>query len=421
MAPRPPLPAQSANPHLQSTLDSGVLPLVKYQILNCRGQDILVGRMKIETPTVYTFRSPSGLPLTDPSILLLSRQPNGHAFILRRYDTKAVSLSSMFRAAFPTSTEAEEHAEVQWVKETYDLSGTNGNSKETHIVRLSGTWVNPSLALELGKAYKLGALISAVVEANPDPDANYRRSGKSAAGANGTVPTTKPPSTTATKSSIKAESPTAPNPPKRRKESSPAPAIVSESSTTTDMKVEVKKEKVAPTPLRRSNRTTKSPGPGKPKSSSSASSLSPVASRTTKRTVRREVKEEVKEEVTPSDETVVDDEDETVNYVAGEELREQDIAEQKVLIENLKAQRDAARKEDDEEKVTSKRARQDVEEEEQLKFDFKEPEIGERAIATNRRVPGYLERLPPERQGLAIGVAAFVFGVGAMFIPTFFS
>jgi hypothetical protein len=324
----------------------------------------------------------------------------------------------MFRAAFPNAPEADETTEVQWVKETYDLSGTNGNSRETNITRLAGTWVNPSLALELGKVYKLGALISSVVEANPDPGANYRRSGKSAA--NGTTTTPKPPSTTATtvKSSVvKVESPTAPNPPKRRKESSPAAGIVSESSSTTEIKVEVKKEKVVATPLRRSNRATKSPGPGKPKSSSSVSSLSPVTSRTAKRTVRREIKEEV----TPSDETVVDDEDEAVNYVAGEQLREQDVAEQKLLIENLKAQRDAAQKEDDGEKMATKRAREDVEEEERLKFDFKEPEIGERAIATNRRVPGYFERLPPQRQGLAVGVAAFVFGVGAMYVVAEFS
>ncbi|KAK7454664.1 hypothetical protein VKT23_011417 [Stygiomarasmius scandens] len=396
MAPRPPLPSQYLNPHIGSTIESGNLPPVKYQILHCKGQDILVGRMKIETPT-----------------------PSGHAFILRRYDTGAISLTTMFRAAFPNATEADEATEVQWVKDTYDLSGTNGNSRETNITRLAGTWVTPKLALELGQAYKLGELISCVVEANPDPSANYRRSGKSAAAANGaTTPTTKPPSTasSAKSSFVKAESPTAPNPPKRRKESSPAPVV--ESTSTVEVKVEVKKEKSVPTPLRRSTRT-KSPAPSvKPKSSSS--SISPATSRTTKRVTRREIKEEI----TPSDETIVEEEAETVDYVAGEELRQQDIAEQKVLIENLKAQREVELKEaqaDGPEKVVSKRARQEVEEEEQLKFNFKEPEVGERAIATNRRVPGYLERLPPERQGLAVGMAAFVFGVGAMFLPTLLS
>ncbi|THV03232.1 hypothetical protein K435DRAFT_775115 [Dendrothele bispora CBS 962.96] len=396
MSPRPPLPSQYANPHIKATIDSGNLPPVKYQILHCKGQDILVGRMKIETPT-----------------------PSGHAFILRRYDTGAISLTTMFRAAFPNASDADESTEVQWVKDTYDLTGTNGNSRETSITRLAGTWVTPKLALELGRAYKLGELITSVVDANPDPNANYRRSGKSAAAANGaTTPTTKPPSTasSAKSSFVKAESPTAPNPPKRRKESSPAAA---ETTSTVDVKVEIKREKVAATPLRRSTRT-KSPAPSSVKPKSSSSSTSPVATRTTKRVTRREIKEEI----TPSDETIVEDEAEAVDYVAGEELRQQDIIEQKVLIENLKAQREAAMQESQangDEKVVSKRARQDVEEEEKLKFNFKEPEIGERAIATNRRVPGYLERLPPERQGLAVGVAAFVFGVGAMFLPAFLS
>jgi hypothetical protein len=58
LTPRPPLPVRHANPHISTTsmspfillisysslllVNSGVLPPVKYQILNCQGQDILV-------------------------------------------------------------------------------------------------------------------------------------------------------------------------------------------------------------------------------------------------------------------------------------------------------------------------------------------------------------------------------------------
>ena len=40
---------------------------------------------------------------------------NTHAFILRRYDTNAVSLTTMFKVAFPGATEEEEKREMEWV------------------------------------------------------------------------------------------------------------------------------------------------------------------------------------------------------------------------------------------------------------------------------------------------------------------
>ena len=40
---------------------------------------------------------------------------NQHAFILRRYDTNAISLSTMFRVAFPGASPAEEEREIDWV------------------------------------------------------------------------------------------------------------------------------------------------------------------------------------------------------------------------------------------------------------------------------------------------------------------
>ena len=83
----------------------------------------------------------------------------------------------MFRAAFPNASEAEEKLEIQWVRNNYDLSGNNGSTRDPHIIRLAGTWVDPQLAIELGKIYALGPFINMVVEAVPDPNGHYRRSG----------------------------------------------------------------------------------------------------------------------------------------------------------------------------------------------------------------------------------------------------
>ncbi|KAJ3998940.1 hypothetical protein F5050DRAFT_1805455 [Lentinula boryana] len=370
---RPPLPLHCANANIKSILSSGSLPPVKYQILNCQGQDILVGRLKIETAT-----------------------GSGHAFILRRYDTGAVSLTTMFRAAFPKADEQSEKDEVQWVKDNYDLSGNNGSSKDTSITRLAGTWVSPELARDLGNSYLLDDLISLVVDAQPDPNANYRRSGK------GATTTPKAPSSTditVSDQSTVLSTIAVPNPSKRRKEASPVP--VPPASPPPER----------PVPPRRSNRT-RSPAP--------KVSAIPLGKTPSRRTLKREVKEEV---VTPggSDETAVDEEAEAVEDVAGEQLRLQDIAEQKILIEDLKAKRNAALEEsnghiDESEKLIAKRARE--EEEEALQFNFKEPEVGERAIATNRRIEGFFEE--PRHKSLAWGVAAFAFGLGAVsFLPNF--
>jgi hypothetical protein len=123
-----------------------------------------------------------------------------------------------------------------------------------------------------------------------------------------------------------------------------------------------------------------------------------------------------------SDETAVDDEGEGVeNDVAGSELRHQDIVEQKMLIADLKAKRDADARsravkdvdesmEDEKEAPTTlKRAR---EEEEVLQFKFKEPEAGERAIATNKRISRF--QMEPRTKSFAWGVAAFAVGMGAV-------
>ncbi|KAJ7707751.1 hypothetical protein B0H17DRAFT_1192195 [Mycena rosella] len=360
---RPPLPVRHENPHIKDLIKVGPLPPVKYQILNCQGSDILVGRLKVDTPT-----------------------PSGHAFILRRFDTGAVSLTTMFRAAFPNAPDDAEKREVQWVKDTYDLTGNNGSSKDASITRLAGTWVSPTTALELGTAYSLGDVIQSVVDARPDPAANYRRSGKAAPkDPVATPPTASQPASRA----LPTPSPThaLPNPAKRRKESSPAPPATP----------------VTPLPPRRSTRT-KSPNP---KSAPMPSLTSVVKS--AKKVARRE------EVVTPggSDETAVDEEGDVVEESVGTELREQDLAEQRDMIEGLKAQRDKAQRGTaTDASAKLKRARED--EDKQLEFEFKEPEVGERVIATNRRIS-------PSQKSFVWGVMAFAFGMTAVsFLPNLF-
>ncbi|KAG6830648.1 hypothetical protein H0H92_015545 [Tricholoma furcatifolium] len=398
VSPRPPLPERHRNPHISDTLKSGTLPPVKYQILTCQGKNILVGRMKIETPTVRGLI----IALDQLDLLTLQSKPTGHAFILRRFDTEAVSLTTMFRAAFPNAPDHDERNELQWVKENYDLSKNNGGPHNPEVTRLAGTWVSPSIAQLLGETYGLGELIKVVVEAAPDPNVNYRRSQKSAKEASMTV---KPLPAANGVASLPTPSPTAqPNPTKRRKESSPAPAQAPASPPT------------LPTKTRRTSRP-RSPGPRVP---------APLPPRTPKtRTVRQH--EEVVT-VTPSkaELVVVDEETETVENGIGHELHDQDVVEQRALVEKLKAEREAAKEEvaDEDEDMEGtessskglKRTRKDEEEEKTVEFNPKEPEVEERVIATNRRVSSILQG---KTKSLAWSAAAFVFGVGAMLVPSF--
>ena len=377
---------------------------------------IQVGRMKIETPTVTLLPS-----ATSPAAAHRSAsQDSGHAFILRRFDTGAISLTTMFRAAFPNAPEHDEKAEVQWVKDNYDLSGNNGSSKDNHITRLAGVWVSPNVALELSHAYKIDDIISSVVEAAPDPNGNYRRSGKAAAAAAATSTVNAapsppsnagsalppPPIQSATKSlPTPSRSSPAPNPLKRRKDSSPAP-------TPPITSPEVSK------PLPRRSARTKSPAPR------SAAQMAPLTSllNQTPKASRSSPKKQDELVVTPggSEETAVED-------VAGSDLHEEDVLEQQKLIADLKAQRDAKKlaeqqQQEEDESMESgdsdevdgpsklKRARE--EDGPAFKFEFKEPEVVERPVATNSRVRRFT--LEPRTKSFAWGLAAFAVGMGAV-------
>jgi hypothetical protein len=133
------------------------------------------------------------------------------------------------------------------------------------------------------------------------------------------------------------------------------------------------------------------------------------AAKSVKKATRREV-------VTPggSDETAVDEEGDVVEESVGTELREQDLAEQRDMIADLKAQRDKAlavkhRGSTDDTPAKLKRARED--ESKKLEFEFKEPEIGERVIATNRRIT-------PSQKSVVWGVMAFAFGMTAVYVQS---
>ena len=226
-----------------------------------------------------------------PTSRLTGYLQDDYAFILRRFDTGAVSLTTMFRAAFPNASDSDEKLEVAWVKDTYDLSGNNGSTKDAHITRLAGVWVAPAVALELGRAYMLGRLIEAVVEAAPDPNGNYRRSGKAAAN---NVPATAPATVNAqavvsspsivskpssTVKSLPTPSPTAAvkSPTKRRKESSPTvepQSVVKPSSRHSPAPSKVSAPPPSPT-LRRSART-KSPAPRQPSAPPSLRTSKPI-------------------------------------------------------------------------------------------------------------------------------------------------
>ena len=301
----------------------------------------------------------------------------------------------MFRAAFPTASETDERRETVWVKESYDLSGNNGSAKEPTIVRLAGTWVSPDIALlpEFAQTYGLGGVILHVAKASPDPSAAYRRASTK------TTPKAAPRSSPAASSNLPTPAPSIVLPtPKRRRESSPVPAADPPPSTLPPPRRSARtKSPAPPMPL-----SVKSPAKSRSPAPRSPVPKSPKVTKSSARAVR------IVEVTTPggSDETVVEDEAETIE-IAHPNM-EQDIAEQKELIERLKAEREAPLMETD----SLKRAREDEDETTELRFQFKEPEVEERQFATNKRVGRF--HLEPRQKSFAWGVAAFAIGMSAV-------
>ncbi|KZT73004.1 hypothetical protein DAEQUDRAFT_684557 [Daedalea quercina L-15889] len=384
---RLPLPIQHTNPYLKQ-IDSSKPPPVKFQEIVRDGHATIVGRLKIQTPS-------------------------GHAFILRRLDTGAISLTTMFRAAFPTANEDHEKQEASWVRATYDLAGTNKGGRE----RFAGTWVTPEVALELADNYGLSSIIPVLAKAEPDPNVVYRRS-------------TRAQQPTPEQSPAAGKEP-GPAPAKKRREASPAPPKPAPAPAAA--------EPTVPTPPPSTARQTATPPPRRSTRHKSPAPppSAPLPTRTPRSTRSRKVAA-TPDSAIKNNALAYELGEGTVDPVAqklAEEVMEEDIREQKALIARLKqhraetqARRASAVDEDEEDeeedeaqvvsptKPASKRPRDDGE----LKFNFEEPteEIGERAIATNRRVSA-LANMPPERKSLAWGTLAFAIGFGAMnLLPT---
>ncbi|KAK4699462.1 hypothetical protein P7C70_g6800, partial [Phenoliferia sp. Uapishka_3] len=128
---RPPLPRQHANEQMIAW--KGKMHKVKTQVLTLGpGKTITIARVKCPVP----------------------KQTPGH--IIKRFDTGAVSASSLFRAAFPTSSEAEEAAEMKWIaKGSRKMYGDTEAAGVEHDEsrKLSGTWIPADKSAKLAKEY----------------------------------------------------------------------------------------------------------------------------------------------------------------------------------------------------------------------------------------------------------------------------
>ena len=315
--------------------------------------------------------------------------PGGHAFILRRLDTNAISLTTMFRATYPQATEDAEKAEINWIKNNYELSGAN----KTGRARFAGTWAGIDVALNVADTYSISHLLPSLINAVPDPTQIYSKSrGKSV-----TQPLTPQPTPPS------PPKPTGPN--KRRKEGTPQPTTrASPAPVPTPAPASIEITSPAPTP-RRSTRL-KSPAP--------VPVPLPLSPRRTPKLQRPRVEpEELQVPPTPPTPEVTHVEEEEA-VVATEPNMADDIQEQRELIAGLKAQRAAAIARGEEQIETAPSLKRAIEEvEPPLLFNPKEPEVEPRAVSTNSRIR-FLRNPSPQTKSVFWGVAAFAAGVGAV-------
>lgn len=108
------LPTRDANTLLAG--HKGRLHTVKTQELKLQdGLTILIARVKAPTP----------------------KGVSGH--LIKRFDTDAVSASSFFRVAFPTSSLADEEAEMAYLRTVHDVASAGAEERGPEG-RLTGTW-----------------------------------------------------------------------------------------------------------------------------------------------------------------------------------------------------------------------------------------------------------------------------------------
>ena len=312
--------------------------------------------------------------------------PGGHAFILRRLDTNAISLTTMFRATYPQASEEAEKAEINWIKNNYELSGAN----KTGRARFAGTWASIDVALNIADTYSISHLLPALINSVPDPAQIYSKS-RGKATTQPLTPQPTPPS---------PPKPTGPN--KRRKEVTPQPATRG-SPAPAPVPIEITSPAPVPSP-RRSTRL-KSPAAPVPL---------PLSPRRTPKLQRARVEpEETQAPPTPATPEVTHVE-EAEAVVAMEPNMAEDIYEQRELIARLKAQRAAAIIRGEEGADTTSSLKRTIEEvEPPLTLNPKEPETEPRAVASNSRIR-FLRNSSPQTKSVFWGVAAFAAGVGAV-------
>ncbi|KAK4053452.1 hypothetical protein OIV83_001619 [Microbotryomycetes sp. JL201] len=129
---RPALPLKDANKFMPEW--KGKIHKVKTQTLHLNNdQDtITIARSKVPVP--------KGVP--------------GH--IIKRFDTGAVSASSLFRAAFPTASSEDEATEMAWIRK--GSKGKYGDTRKAgaehdETQKLSGVWIPAESAHILAKEY----------------------------------------------------------------------------------------------------------------------------------------------------------------------------------------------------------------------------------------------------------------------------
>lgn len=111
---RPALPLSDANPLLKG--HKGRLHSVKTQELKLQ-DNITITIARVKAPT------PEGV--------------SGH--LIKRFDTDAVSASSFFRVAFPSSSQAAEEAEMAYLRSVHDAVAAGAEHPGSEA-RLTGTW-----------------------------------------------------------------------------------------------------------------------------------------------------------------------------------------------------------------------------------------------------------------------------------------
>ncbi|GAA5907305.1 hypothetical protein JCM6882_002802 [Rhodosporidiobolus microsporus] len=89
----------------------------------------------------------------------------GH--IIKRFDTNAISASSLFRAAFPFATTDEELTEMRWI--AVGSRGQYGDTaaaglEDDETKKLSGTWIPATYALALAEEYGVSRFTADLVE-----------------------------------------------------------------------------------------------------------------------------------------------------------------------------------------------------------------------------------------------------------------